>query len=124
MELVQRRFKMLTEALGIEVDAGENYDAYYGIIDFEFWLRKYVGEEVVDWIKQNVHPLDIAFKLAEDHGIVLLNGSGFDAPGWSARVSFANLPDEAYSQIGRAVRAVARGYVEAYRAANNKPLHG
>ncbi|WP_171235875.1 bifunctional aspartate transaminase/aspartate 4-decarboxylase [Ruegeria sp. HKCCA6837] len=124
MELVHRRFKLLTEAMGIEVDTGENYDAYYGIIDFEYWLRKYVGDDVVAWIKKNVHPLDIAFKLAEDHGIVLLNGSGFDAPGWSARVSFANLPDEAYAQIGRAVRSVARGYVEAYRAANNMPLHG
>ncbi|NOD93847.1 bifunctional aspartate transaminase/aspartate 4-decarboxylase [Ruegeria sp. HKCCD4884] len=124
MELVHRRFKLLTEAMGIEVDAGENYDAYYGIIDFEYWLRKYVGDDVVAWIKKNVHPLDIAFKLAEDHGIVLLNGSGFDAPGWSARVSFANLPDEAYAQIGRAVRSVARGYVEAYRAANAMPLHG
>ncbi len=124
MELVHRRFKLLTEAMGIEVDAGAHYDAYYGIIDFEYWLRKYVGDDVVEWIKKNVHPLDIAFKLAEDYGIVLLNGSGFDAPGWSARVSFANLPDEAYSQIGRAVRSVARGYVQAYRAANNKPLHG
>lgn len=124
MELVQRRFKLLTESMGIEVEAGEHYDAYYGIIDFEYWLRKYVGEDVVTWIKQNVHPLDIAFKLAEDYGIVLLNGSGFDAPGWSARVSFANLPDEAYSQIGTAVRSVARGYVQAYRAANNLPLHG
>ncbi|MGV6804286.1 MAG: bifunctional aspartate transaminase/aspartate 4-decarboxylase [Ruegeria sp.] len=124
IELVHRRFDMLTEALGIEVKAGEHYDAYYGIIDFEFWLRKYVGEDVVDWIKKNVHPLDIAFKLAEDHGIVLLNGSGFDAPDWSARVSFANLPDEAYTQIGCAVRSVARGYVQAYRAAHNKPLHG
>ncbi len=124
MELVHRRFKLLTEAMGIEVQASAHYDAYYGIIDFEYWLRKYVGEDVVAWIKQNVHPLDIAFKLAEDYGIVLLNGSGFDAPGWSARVSFANLPDEAYSQIGTAVRSVARGYVQAYRAANNLPLHG
>ncbi len=124
IELVHRRFNLLTEAMGIEVKPGDNYDAYYGIIDFEFWLRKYVGEDVVAWIKQNVHPLDIAFKLAEDYGIVLLNGSGFDAPDWSARVSFANLPDEAYAQIGTAVKSVARGYVQAYRAANNLPLNG
>ena len=55
-------------------------------------------------MKENVHPLDIVFRLAEDHAIVLLNGGGFDAPDWSARVSFANLPDEAYEKIGRAVR--------------------
>ena len=44
--------------------------------------------------------------------MVLLNGGGFDAPNWSVRVSFANLPDDIYDDIGRAVRAVARGYVE------------
>ena len=61
-------------------------------------------------MKANVHPLDIVFRLAEDHGIVLLNGSGFAAPDWSVRISFANLDDHVYDDIGRAVRAIARGY--------------
>ena len=76
-----------------------------------------LGEDVVAWIKQNVHPLDIVFRLAEEHGIVLLNGSGFDAPDWSARVSFANLDDHVYDDIGRAVRAVAATYVQACESA-------
>ena len=67
-------------------------------------------------MKANVHPLDIVFRLAQDHGIVLLNGGGFDAPDWSVRVSFANLDDEVYENIGRAVRAIARSYVVAFRA--------
>jgi aspartate 4-decarboxylase len=67
-------------------------------------------------MKENVHPLDFVFRLAEDHGIVLLNGSGFEAPNWSARISFANLNDHVYDDIGRAVRAVARGYRQAYEA--------
>jgi len=67
-------------------------------------------------MKENVHPLDFVFRLAEDHGIVLLNGSGFEAPDWSVRVSFANLNDHVYDDIGRAVRAVARGYRQAYEA--------
>ncbi|WP_170464049.1 bifunctional aspartate transaminase/aspartate 4-decarboxylase [Ruegeria arenilitoris] len=122
--ILKHRFDELVEGLGIEVPDNPLFDKYYGIIDFEFWLRKYVGEDVVEWIKENVHPLDISFKLAQDHGIVLLNGSGFDAPNWSARVSFANLDDSAYRQIGRAVRAVATGYVQAYRASKGLPLHG
>ncbi len=116
IEIVRRRFRLLVEGMGITADPGPYYDAYYGIVDFEFWLRKYVGEDVVDWIKANVHPLDIAFKLAQGHGIVLLNGSGFAAPDWSARVSFANLDDDAYSAIGRAIRMIAAGYVQAYEA--------
>lgn len=119
MKILERRFRATVEGMGIEVDPTEYFDRYYGIIDFEFWLRKYVGEEVVVWVKENIHPLDISFKLAEEHGIVLLNGSGFHAPDWSARVSFANLDDEAYTAIGEAVRNVADGYVQAYRASKD-----
>jgi aspartate 4-decarboxylase len=79
-----------------------------------------LGEDIVKWMKANVHPLDIVFRLAEDHGIVLLNGSGFAAPDWSVRISFANLDDHVYDDIGRAVRAIARGYRQAYEAATGK----
>ena len=57
------------------------------MIDFEFWARKNVGDEAVEYLKKNIHPLDLAFRLAEAHGIVLLNGGGFEAPDWSLRVS-------------------------------------
>lgn len=120
MEICDRRFRLLVEGLGIKVEVGPYYDRYYGIIDFEFWLKEYGGEDVLKWVRKNVHPLDVAFKLAQDHGVVLLNGSGFAAPNWSVRVSFANLDDEAYSAIGRAVRAVAAGYVQAYRASKGE----
>jgi len=59
---------------------------------------------------------NLAFRLAENHGIVLLNGGGFEAPDWSLRVSLANLSDEAYEDIGRGVRSVARGYRDAFEA--------
>ncbi|MCW3474086.1 bifunctional aspartate transaminase/aspartate 4-decarboxylase [Limobrevibacterium gyesilva] len=114
--IVHDRFWLMVKSLGLELAPNPLYDFYYGLIDFEFWARKNVGEEVVDYMKKNVHPLDIVFRLAEDYGIVLLNGGGFHAPDWSARVSFANLPDQVYSDIGRAVRAVARGYLQAYQA--------
>jgi aspartate 4-decarboxylase len=47
----------------------------------------------------------------------LLNGGGFEAPNWSLRVSLANLPDEAYEEIGRGVRTIARGYRDTFEAA-------
>jgi aspartate 4-decarboxylase len=118
MEIVNRRFRTMIEGLGLEhqLQENKNYDRYYGLIDFEFWARKNTSEEAVEFLKKNVHPLDLAFRLAEDHGIVLLNGGGFEAPDWSLRVSLANLPDEAYDEIARGVRAVARGYRDAYQA--------
>jgi len=116
MEIVHRRAKAMIEGLGIEVSQNTLYNAYYGLIDFEFWARKNIGQEAVDYLKKNVHPLDLAFRLAEDHGIVLLNGGGFEAPDWSLRVSLANLPDEAYEEIGRGVRSIARGYRATFEA--------
>jgi len=39
-------------------------------------------------------------------------------------VSFANLNDHVYDDIGRAVRAVARGYRQAYEASKGKAAAG
>jgi aspartate 4-decarboxylase len=119
MDIVNRRLWMLLDGLGLaeKLSPNPNYDAYYGLIDFEFWARKNIGDEAVEHLKKNVHPLDLAFRLAEDHGIVLLNGGGFDAPEWSLRVSLANLPDDVYDDIGRGVRTIARGYRDAFEAA-------
>src|ERR687890_1662899 len=115
-EIVQRRAQLMIDSLGLQLQPNPNYDAYYGLIDFEFWARKNIGDEAVEYLKKNIHPLDLAFRLAEDHGIVLLNGGGFEAPSWSMRVSLANLPDEAYEDIGRGVRTIARGYRQMFEA--------
>jgi len=115
-EIVNRRAWAMIESMGLQLAPNPNYDAYYGLIDFEFWARKNIGDQAVEYLKKNVHPLDLAFRLAEAHGIVLLNGGGFEAPDWSLRVSLANLPDEAYEDIGRGVRSIARGYRDAYEA--------
>jgi aspartate 4-decarboxylase len=119
--IVKKRTKATIEGLGIEVEPNPLFDHYYALIDFEFWMRKYAGNDVVEWMKKNVHPLDPVFRLAEDHGIVLLNGGGFEGPDWSVRVSFANLDDHVYDDIGRGVRAVARGYARAFESARGKP---
>ena len=120
MDIVKKRFWTMVGELGLKLDPNPYYDAYYGLIDFEFWARKNIGEEAVEYLKKNVHPLDLAFRLAESHGIVLLNGGGFEAPNWSLRVSLANLPDEAYESIARGVRTIARGYRDAYEASKGK----
>ena len=120
-EIVNRRIHILLEGMGLQVPPNPNFDAYYALIDFEFWARKNVGDDAVDYLKKNIHPLDLAFRLAEAYGIVLLNGGGFEAPNWSLRVSLANLPDEAYEEIGRGVRMIARGYRDMHQASNLVP---
>ena len=123
-EIVNRRAWAMIEGMGLQLSPNPNYDAYYGLIDFEFWARKNIGDDAVEYMKKNIHPLDLAFRLAEDHGIVLLNGGGFEAPNWSLRVSLANLPDEAYEDIGRGVRTIARGYRAAFEASRKPSLVG
>jgi aspartate 4-decarboxylase len=121
-DIVNRRIQTLIDSMGLQLGPNANYDAYYGLIDFEFWARKNIGPQAVEYLKKNVHPLDLAFRLAEADGIVRLTGGGFEAPNWSLRVSLANLPDEAYEQIGRGVRLIARGYRDMYEAANLAPV--
>ena len=120
-EIVDRRIWALIDSIGLQLTPNPNYDAYYGLIDFEFWARKNIGDDAVEYLKKHIHPLDLAFRLAEAYGIVLLNGGGFEAPNWSLRVSLANLPDEAYEQIGRGVRLIARGYRDMYEASESVP---
>ncbi|WP_353471790.1 bifunctional aspartate transaminase/aspartate 4-decarboxylase [Salipiger sp. H15] len=120
--ICERRFRNLVEGMGIESVPGPYYDHHCGSVDLEFWIRKYLGDEIAAWIKKNIHPLDIPFRLAEDHGIMMLNGSGFAAPRWSVRVSFATLDVAAHAEIGRAVRSIARGYRQAHQAATGMEI--
>jgi len=121
IQIVSERFWSIVESMGLELSPNQNFDFYYALIDFEFWARKNIGDDAVEYLKKNVHPLDLAFRLAEAHGIVLLNGGGLEAPNWSLRVSLANLPDAAYEDIGRGVRAIARGYRDAFEASKAAP---
>jgi aspartate 4-decarboxylase len=116
-EILKRRVAALAEGLGTAVGGDALSTSYYGLIDLESWLRHHLGEEVAQFVKLHVHPLDIVFRLAIDYGIVLLNGGGFHAPDWSVRISFANLEDAVYDDIGVVLREIAQGYLRAYRAA-------
>jgi aspartate 4-decarboxylase len=119
MEILHKRFRLAVDSLQLDIKPWPTFDAYYGLFDLEYWLKENVSPEVLAYVRRNVHPLDFVFRLAEEHGVVLLNGGGFAAPNWSVRASFANLDDEAYANIGRAVRAVATGYVREYEAAHH-----
>jgi aspartate 4-decarboxylase len=100
--------------------AERHFDYYYGLIDFEFWMRKYIGDDVVEVGEEERASARPGVRLAEDHGIVLLNGSGFDAPAWSVRVSFANLPEHVYDDIGRALRSCGGGLCSRLRGQQGK----
>ena len=39
-EIVYRRIHTLIDSMGLQLGPNPNYDAFYGLIDFEFWARK------------------------------------------------------------------------------------
>jgi aspartate 4-decarboxylase len=76
------------------------------------------GSDFVEYLVKHFDSLDFVFQLAEEHGIVLLPGGGFDAPQWSVRVSLANLPDAAYFKIGWAIAHVMKICYDEWKAEN------
>jgi aspartate 4-decarboxylase len=72
-------------------------------------------------VQKHIHPLDLAFRLAEAYGLVFLSGGGFEAPNWSLRLSLANLPDVACEQIRRGVRLIVHGCRDMHQASSVVP---
>ena len=60
-------------------------------------------------------PQDIVVRLAQDTGVVLMDGHGFDAPEWSVRVSLANLNADDYIAIGQRLSAMLADYAEVWK---------
>ena len=116
MAILKKRIEALYDGLRIELKSSDLAAYYYRTLDFERWMQQHYGEELVRFVKENYEPVDIVFRLAEQFSTVLLNGSGFDATDWSARVSLANLNDEAYQQIGKDLHNVAAQYVEEWKS--------
>jgi aspartate 4-decarboxylase len=98
--IIARRVHALAKGMLVPVPRDDNAAHYYMELDILAFIEKQWGKPFADYMRANHEPVDILFRLAENHSIVLLNGGGFDGPPWSVRVSMANLPMAAYEQIG------------------------
>jgi aspartate 4-decarboxylase len=119
-EIVRQRFAALSRGLGTELPDDPLRVAYYVDIDLEVWGRQAIGNEFADFVAAHHAPIDLVIGLAKRHGSVLLNGSGFDGPPWSVRISLANLDASAYEAIGKDLKAMAHQAVEDWRHAQRK----
>ena len=106
-QICRTRIEELWKGLKLELVKDPLRADYYATLDLMKWAELTYGDEFMKFLIDNYHPLQIVFALAEFHSIVLLNGSGFAGPDWSARVSLANLPDSAYKEIGEDLMEVA-----------------
>ncbi|RKH33770.1 bifunctional aspartate transaminase/aspartate 4-decarboxylase [Corallococcus praedator] len=115
--ICQDRLEALFEGLGVPLREDPLRTAYYQTLDLEAWCREHIGEDFVRFVEEHHDPLDIVFTLARRHGVVLLNGSGFGGPPWSARVSLANLEDDEYPRIGKDLQDVVRRAIDEWMKA-------
>ena len=101
--VVRERCARLYRGAGLPVPSGALLTHYYATLDVPALARTRHGEPFADWLVREHEPIAFIVRLAEERGIVLMDGGGFDAPRMSVRISLANLPDEAYEPIGRAI---------------------
>jgi aspartate 4-decarboxylase len=119
--IIDRRLRKLAAGVNVELWDDPLRAGYYATIDLLNWAKQTYGPEFVEFATRGVHPFDVLFALAERHGTVLLNGSGFAGPDWSVRVSLANLDDAAYEKIGDQLRSLLNGAVERWKASQKRP---
>ena len=113
--IVAHRFKTLYEALGAPYPDNE-YDAhYYTTIDIPTLARTRYGDEFAKHLVKDYEPIDFVWRLAEEKSIVLMDGGGFAAPNMSVRVSLANLPDNAYANIGKGISELLEDYYKSWK---------
>jgi hypothetical protein len=64
------------------------------------------------WFVKSDLGIGFLFRLAQETGVVLLPGNGFEVVDTSARVSLANLTDIEYAAIGKFTRQVLDEYYQ------------
>jgi aspartate 4-decarboxylase len=116
--IVNHRLARLYEGMEIPLSPDVLRAGYYAEVDLMGWAQRRYGAEFATWLGEAYEPIDPVVRLAEDAGVVLLHGGGFDGPQWSVRVSLANLDDDCYVTVGAAIRRVFDGYVAEWTRAS------
>jgi aspartate 4-decarboxylase len=115
--IIARRLHALTKGMLVPLPRDPNAAHYYVELDLLSWAERQYGQEFAEFMAKNYEPVDVLFRLAQNHSIVLLNGGGFDGPEWSVRISMANLMMPAYEQIGAWLAEAVTDYLDEFNAA-------
>ncbi|MFH1684043.1 MAG: bifunctional aspartate transaminase/aspartate 4-decarboxylase [Candidatus Margulisiibacteriota bacterium] len=113
--IVKQRFETLYKAVGIPCPEHELDARYYTTIDIPKLAEQRHGKAFADYMLNDHEPIDFVWRLAEEKQVILMDGGGFDAPNMSVRVSLANLPDEAYARIGKAISELLEEYFKEFK---------
>ena len=119
LNLIHTRLKALWDNTGFILLDDPLRAGYYSEIDMLVWAKKFYGDEFVQHLQTTYNPLDVVFRLANETGLVVLNGGGFDGPEWSVRVSLANLNEKDYIKIGLSIRRILNEYADKWKSEKN-----
>ncbi len=114
--IVKKRFKTLYNAIGIDCPDDKYRAHYYTIVNIPELAEKRYSKEFAEYMVKTFEPIDFVVNLAQERSVVLLDGGGFDAPNMSVRVSLANLPDEAYAEIGKSISWLLEQYYNHWKS--------
>ncbi|MFI6941487.1 bifunctional aspartate transaminase/aspartate 4-decarboxylase [Streptomyces sp. NPDC050418] len=114
--IVRQRLELLLEGSRMKIADDPKRAGYYIELDLLAQAQLEHGQEFAAYLEKSYEPIDPLFRLAQQTGVVLLNGGGFEGPEWSVRVSLANLDDLDYLKIGHHLRAIFDDYAEEWRA--------
>jgi len=106
-KLIRHREAALYRELGLPPQSGENEVDYYTLLDLEDIVRRLYGDDFAAWVKKNISPTELLFRIADETGIVMLPGTGFGTLQPAGRISLANLNEYEYAAIGRSLRRMA-----------------
>lgn len=109
-QLIRKRYRSLYQSMGVSAPQGADDVNYYTLIDLEEIGGSLYGSAFKDWFVKSDLGTSFLFRLAEETGVVLLPGNGFEVVATSARVSLANLTDVEYVAIGKFTRRVLDEY--------------
>ena len=84
---------------------------YYSLVYIPEVTEHLFGPAARDRLIKKYNYLEFLFHLARIYHVVLLPGSGFGADPWRVRVSLANLDNQSYIKIGKALRACIEDFV-------------
>lgn len=119
-QLIRQRYQTLYSNMGVTVKHRPNDVDYYTLIDLQQLGGSLYGPEFEAWFIKSDLGISFLFRLAEETGVVLLPGNGFEVVDTSARVSLANLTEREYASIGKFTRQVLDEYHQEFKRISQK----
>jgi aspartate 4-decarboxylase len=115
-QLIRKRYQTLYSHMGVAAPHETNDANYYSLIDLQEIGATLYGPEFKAWFVKSDLGIGFLFRLADETGVVLLPGNGFEVVDTSARVSLANLTEIEYASIGKFTRQVLDEYYRDFKA--------